>query len=43
VLENRFIRRINLFGLNRDEVTGYWRKWHNEEFHRITLHQILLG
>jgi hypothetical protein len=29
VLENRVLRRI--FGLNRDEVMGEWRKLHNEE------------
>ena len=29
VLENRVLRRI--FGHDRDEVTGEWRKLHNEE------------
>jgi hypothetical protein len=29
VLENRVLRRI--FGSMRDEVTGEWRKLHNEE------------
>ena len=29
VLENRCLRRI--FGTKRDEVTGEWRKLHNEE------------
>jgi hypothetical protein len=29
VLENRVLKRI--FGLKRDEVTGGWRKLHNEE------------
>jgi hypothetical protein len=29
VFENRVLRRI--FGLERDEVTGEWRKLHNEE------------
>jgi hypothetical protein len=29
VLENRVLRRI--FGRRRDEVTGGWRKLHNEE------------
>jgi hypothetical protein len=29
VFENRVLRRI--FGLKRDEVTGDWRKLHNEE------------
>jgi hypothetical protein len=31
VLENRFLRRI--FGPERDEVTGEWRKLHSEELH----------
>jgi hypothetical protein len=31
VFENRIIRRI--FGPKRDEVTGEWRKLHNEELH----------
>jgi hypothetical protein len=30
VFENRVLRRI--FGPKRDEVTGGWRKLHNEEF-----------
>jgi hypothetical protein len=29
VIENRVLRRI--FGPKRDEVTGEWRKLHNEE------------
>jgi hypothetical protein len=29
VFENRLLRRI--FGPRRDEVTGEWRKLHNEE------------
>jgi hypothetical protein len=29
VFENRVLRRI--FGANRDEVTGEWRKLHNEK------------
>jgi hypothetical protein len=29
VFENRVLRRI--FGPRRDEVTGEWRKMHNEE------------
>jgi hypothetical protein len=33
VFENRVLRRI--FGPKRDEVTGNWRKLHNEEFHRL--------
>jgi hypothetical protein len=31
VFENRILRRI--FGPNRDDVTGEWRKLHNEELH----------
>jgi hypothetical protein len=30
MFENRVLRRI--FGRKRDEVTGEWRKLHNEEF-----------
>jgi hypothetical protein len=30
VFENRVLRRI--FGLKRDEVTGEWRKLHNEDY-----------
>jgi hypothetical protein len=33
VFENRVLRRI--FGLSRDEVTGGWRKLHNEELHNL--------
>jgi hypothetical protein len=33
VFENRFLRRI--FGPKRDEVTGEWRKMHNEELHNL--------
>jgi hypothetical protein len=29
VFENRVLRRI--FGLKKDEITGGWRKLHNEE------------
>jgi hypothetical protein len=31
VFENRVLRRI--FGPKRDEVTGGWRKLHDEELH----------
>jgi hypothetical protein len=31
VFESRVLRRI--FGPRRDEVTGEWRKLHNEELH----------
>jgi hypothetical protein len=33
VFENRVLRRI--FGSKRDEVTGGWRKLHNEELHNL--------
>jgi hypothetical protein len=33
VFENRVLRRI--FGLKRDEVTGEWRKLHNDELHDL--------
>jgi hypothetical protein len=33
VFENRVLRRI--FGLKSDEVTGEWRKLHNEELHDL--------
>jgi hypothetical protein len=33
VFENRALRRI--FGAKRDEVTGGWRKLHNEEHHNL--------
>jgi hypothetical protein len=33
VFENRMLRRI--FGPKRDEMTGGWRKLHNEELHSL--------
>jgi hypothetical protein len=33
VFENRALRRI--FGPKRDEMTGDWRKLHNEELHNL--------
>jgi hypothetical protein len=33
VFENRVLKR--LFGPERDEVTGEWRKLHNEELHGL--------
>jgi hypothetical protein len=33
VFENRVLRRI--FGSNKDEVIGGWRKLHNEELHSL--------
>jgi hypothetical protein len=33
VSENRMLRRI--FGPRKDEMTGNWRKLHNEELHNL--------
>jgi hypothetical protein len=33
VFENRVLKRI--FGPKRDDVTGDWRKLHNEELHNL--------
>jgi hypothetical protein len=33
VFENRVFRRV--FGPKRDEVTGEWRKFHNEELNDL--------
>jgi hypothetical protein len=33
VFENRVLRRV--FGFNRDEVTGEWRKLHNDEMNDL--------
>jgi hypothetical protein len=33
VFENRMLRRI--IGPKRDDVTGGWRKLHNEELHNL--------
>jgi hypothetical protein len=33
VFENRVLRRI--FGPKGDDVTGHWRKLHNEELHKL--------
>ena len=41
IIENRALRRI--FGPNRDEMTGEWRKLHNEELNDCTPHPILFG
>jgi hypothetical protein len=35
VFDNRVLRRV--FGPKRDEVTGDWRKLHNEELHNLYL------
>ena len=39
VFENMVLRRI--FGLRRDEVTGEWRRLHNEELNDLYPHPIL--
>jgi hypothetical protein len=40
VFENRVLRRV--FGPKRDEVTGEWRKLHNEEINDLySLHNIV--
>ena len=41
VFENWVLRGI--FGPKRDEVTGKWRKLHNEELNDCTPHPILFG
>ena len=41
VFENRVLRRI--FGPKRDEVTGEWRKLHNEELNDLVSYPILCG
>jgi hypothetical protein len=33
VFQNRVLRMI--FGMKRDEMTGEWRKLHNEELHDL--------
>jgi hypothetical protein len=33
VFENRVLKKI--FGSRRDEMTGGWRKLHNEELHNL--------
>jgi hypothetical protein len=35
VFENRVLRRI--FGPKREEVTGHWRRLHNEGLHDVSL------
>jgi hypothetical protein len=40
VFENRVLRRI--FGPKRDEVTGVWRKLHNEELHNLYSSQSII-
>jgi hypothetical protein len=38
VFENRMLRKI--FGPKRDEVTGEWRKLHNEELNDLYFHPV---
>jgi hypothetical protein len=38
VFENRALRRI--FGPKRNEVTGEWKKLHNEELSDLYLRQV---
>jgi hypothetical protein len=40
VFENRVLRRI--FGPKRDEVTGEWRKLHNEELRDLYSSPIII-
>jgi hypothetical protein len=40
VFENRALRRI--FGPKRDEVSGEWRKLHNEELHDLYSSQSII-
>jgi hypothetical protein len=40
VFENRVLRRI--FGPKRDEVTGEWRKLHNEELRDLYSSQSII-
>ena len=41
MFENRVLRRV--FGPNRNEVTGEWRKLHNEELSNLLLTQYCVG
>ena len=41
VFENKVLRRI--FGPRRDEVTGDWRRFHNEEINVLYSSPILCG
>jgi hypothetical protein len=41
VFENRVLRRI--FGLKKDEVTGGWRKLHNEGLHNLYFSPRIIG
>jgi len=41
VFENRMLRRV--FGPERDEVTGEWRRQHNKSLMSYTPYHILFG
>jgi hypothetical protein len=41
MFDDRVLRKI--FGPKRDDVTGEWRKLHNEELHNLYSPQISLG
>ena len=41
VFENKVLRKI--FGPKRDEVTGEWKRLHNENLYVCTSHQISFG
>jgi hypothetical protein len=41
MFKNRMLRRI--FGPKRDEVTGGWRKLHNEELHDLYSSPSIIG
>jgi hypothetical protein len=41
VFGNRVLRKIS--GPKRDEVTGGWRKLHNEELHNLYSSQSIIG
>ena len=40
MFENMVLRRIRVFGLRRDEVSGEWMRLHNEEINDLYAHPI---